>query len=111
MCVTNCFYNGHQATNLAVLFVARSTDLDRRRYIGGLFWSTNMTPRRVHFLPPPLLCESKSSMCRQLREMGGGADCALLCYPQPGSFKARKQLITAVSNFIRRCQDEQLESC
>ena len=38
-----------------------------------------MTPQRVHFLPPPLLCKSKSKlMCQQLREIGGGvvdADC------------------------------------
>ena len=47
------FYIGQQASNLAVLFAARSTDLDSRRYIGGLFWSANLTPRRVHFSPSP----------------------------------------------------------
>ena len=42
--------------------------------MGGLFWSTNLTPWRVHFFPPPLLCKSKLSMCRQLHEMGWGKE-------------------------------------
>ena len=70
----SCFYTGQQAANLAVVFAARSTNLDRPQYTGGLFWSANMTPRGVHFLPPPLLCKSKSSMSRQLREMDGGVN-------------------------------------
>ena len=64
-CNSSHFYAGQQPDNLAVLFAARSTNLDRLRY-GGLFWSANMMPRRVHVLPPPLLCKSKTSMCRQL---------------------------------------------
>ena len=36
VCIVNCnFYTGQQAANLAVLFMARSVDLD----IEGLFWS------------------------------------------------------------------------
>ena len=34
---------------MAVLFTARSADLDRRRYIGGLFWSNNMAPSIFHY--------------------------------------------------------------
>ena len=29
----------------------------------GLFWSANLPPRRVHFLPLPFLCKSKLLMC------------------------------------------------
>ena len=90
LCLCSCFYTRQQHANLAVLFTAGSTDLDRKQYVRGLFVSTNMTPQGVHFLPPPLLCKSKSSMCWQLREMGGGVD-------DPHCFKTRKQLITAVS--------------
>ena len=75
----NRFCTGQRAANLAVLFVARSADLDRRREIGGLFWSTNLTPRSVHLFPPPLLCKSETSMCQQLREMGGGVDVVRCC--------------------------------
>ena len=46
----------------------------RGRQIGGLFWSGNLPPRGVHFLPPPLLCKSGPSMCRHQREMGGGVN-------------------------------------
>ena len=59
---TSRFYTEQQATNLAVLFAARSLDLE-------------------------------VSMCRQLREMGGGVDDVHCC----ASFITRKQLITAVS--------------
>ena len=45
---------------------AKSADLDRRWYIGGLFWSTNLTPLRVNFVPPPLLGKYEPSMCQQL---------------------------------------------
>ena len=70
--VCSRFYTGQPVANLAVLFAGRSVDLDRRRrYIGGLYWSTNLMPRRVHFFPPPLLCKSEPSMCRKLRDMGG----------------------------------------
>ena len=58
-CNRSRFYTGQQAANLTVLFAARPTDLDRRRYIGGLFWSANVTPRREHLFPPPLLCKSE----------------------------------------------------
>ena len=68
----NIYYSGQQAANLAVLFVAASADLDSRLYIGGLFWSTNLTPLREHLFPPQLRCKSEPSMCRPLREMGGG---------------------------------------
>ena len=91
------FYTGQQPANLAVLSVARCTDLDRRRCIGGLFWSANMTRRRVHFLPPQLLCKYVVDM---LVIAWDGRRCrwrALLCDPQPGVLKPR--------------QDEQLESC
>ena len=59
---TSRFYTGQQAANLAVLFADRSADLARRRCIGGLFWSTNLTPQRVPLFPPPPLCKSEPSM-------------------------------------------------
>ena len=79
--VNNSFYSGQQAANLAVLFAARSMDLDRGRYIGGLFWSANLPPRRVRFFPPQVLTLSisKPSMCRPLREMGRGVDDVHCC--------------------------------
>ena len=72
--INSCFYSGQQAANVAVLFTARSTDLDSRWYSGGLFCYGNLTPRRVRLFPPPLLCKSEPSMCRPLHEMGGGVD-------------------------------------
>ena len=68
------FYTGLQAANLAAIFVATSVDLDRRRYIGGMFWSANLTPGREHFFPLPLLCKSEPSMCQHLCEVGGGVN-------------------------------------
>ena len=68
------FHTGQQAANLAVLFAARRVDLDRRRKIGGLFWSSNLTPQSVHLFLSPLLSKSETSMCWQLRVMGGGVD-------------------------------------
>ena len=65
---------GQPAANSAVLFASRSADLDRGRYIGGLLWSADLPPRRVHLFPPPLLSKSETSMCWQLRAMGGGVD-------------------------------------
>ena len=41
-------YTGQQPANLAVLFAARSTSLDRPQYIRAVFRSANITPRRVH---------------------------------------------------------------
>ena len=74
-------------------FAARTADLDRRQYFGGLFWSANLTPQRVHLFPPPMLSKCELSMCRRLREMGGGVD-DVHCL-KPGNL---------------RPQDEQLES-
>ena len=47
--VRSRFYPGQQAANVSVLFAVRSADLDRRRYIGGLFWFTNMSPNMLIF--------------------------------------------------------------
>ena len=58
----------------AILSAATSADLDRRRFTGGLFWSTNLTPWRVRLFQPPLLCIPEPSMFRPLRETGGGVD-------------------------------------
>ena len=76
----------------------KSTDLDIRWYIGSMFWSANLTPRRVHLFPPPLLCKSEPSMCWQLFEMGKGVD-DLHCRVSHswGVLKTRKLLITALS--------------
>ena len=92
----SCFYPGQQAANLPVLLAARSAVLDRGQQIGGLFWSAYFPPQRVHLFPPHLLSKNEASMCRPLCGMGEVSS-ALLCDPQPGSFKTRKQLITAVS--------------
>ena len=48
--------------------------LDRGRQIGGLFWSANIPPRRVHLFPPRLLSENKAEMCRPRHEVGGGVN-------------------------------------
>ena len=110
--IASRFYTGQQAANLAVLYVARSTYLDRKWYIGSLFWSANMTLRRVHFLPPPLLSKSKSSMCRQLREVGRGVDDMHCCATHSrGVLKPRNSWSQqSVHHFIHRRQDEQLHS-
>ena len=76
--------------------MARSTNLDRWRYTECLSWSANMTPRRVHFLPPPLQCKSKSLMCRQLHDMSGGVDDVHCCANHSRQFW--NQLITAFSS-------------
>uniref|UniRef100_A0A671XX33 DDE-1 domain-containing protein n=1 Tax=Sparus aurata TaxID=8175 RepID=A0A671XX33_SPAAU len=44
--------DGQQAANLPVLFAARSATLGRGRQIGGLSWSTDFPPRRVHLFSP-----------------------------------------------------------
>ena len=66
------FLTGQQAANLPVLLAAWSAVLDRGRQTGGLFWSADLQPRRVHLFPPRLLSKSEASMCR--REMGGGVN-------------------------------------
>ena len=101
------FYTGQQATNLAVRFAARSMDLDRRWW--GLFWFANMGDT---FLPPPLLCKSELSMCRQWREISQGVDDVHCCVThsrgvlKPGNSWSQQ----SVHHFIRRRQDEQLDS-
>ena len=52
---------GQQAANLPVLLVARSAVLDRGWQIGGLFWSADLLPRRVHLFLPRLLDEQPDS--------------------------------------------------
>ena len=44
--------------------------IDRRRQTGGLIWSTDFLPRRLHLFPPRLLSKNKMSVCRPLHEMG-----------------------------------------
>ena len=80
---TSHFYTGHQAANLPVLLVAQSVVLDIGRQIGGLFWSADFPPQKVHILPPCLLSKSEASMCRPLREIGGGVDDLHCCVLKP----------------------------
>ena len=78
----------------------------------GLLWSTNLTPQRIRLFPPPFLCKSETSMCRQLREMGGGVDDVHRCAThsrgvlKPGNSWWQQ----SVHHFIRGRQDEQLDS-
>ena len=57
-----CFLTGQQAANLPVLLAARSAVLDRRRQIGGLFWSADLPPWRVHLFLPHLRSKSEASI-------------------------------------------------
>ena len=59
----------------------KCTKRPHRRYIGGLFWPANLTPWRVHFFPLHRHCVR-------------WAEVSMTC--TVGSFKTRKQLITAV---------------
>ena len=102
-------YPGQQAANLGILFAARSANLDGPRYIGDLFWSANMMPRRVHFFH--LHCYVNPSR----RFSSNGRRCqwpALLCDPQPGSLKPGNSWSQqSVHHVIHGRQDEQLDSC
>ena len=53
---------------------SRSAVLDRGRQIGGLSWSANFPPRRVHLFPPHLLSKNEAEMCWPLHEVGGGVN-------------------------------------
>ena len=67
-------YTEQQAANWPVRLVARAAVLDRGRQIGGLFWSADFPPQRVHLFPPRLLSKNEAAMCQCLREVGGGVD-------------------------------------
>ena len=45
----------------------------------GREFVANMQLQRVHLFPPPFLSKSETSMCQQLREMGGGVDDVHCC--------------------------------
>ena len=70
---------------------ARSVVLDRGWQIGGLFWSVNFPPRRVHLFPPRLLSKNKASMCRPLHEVGGGVDDCEKLHRLPVNGKDRRR--------------------
>ena len=77
-------------------FAAWSAVLDRGRQVGGLFWSTNLPPWTVHLFLPRVL-KTKRQCAGHCVKWAEPAWPALLCDLQSGSFKTRKQLITAVS--------------
>ena len=96
-CHQKLFLDRAPSRQSAVLLAARSAVLDRRRRIGGLLWSADVPPRRnTYFL---LACYLKTShQCPGLCVRW--ADVWMTCTvvrPTAGSFKTRKQLITAVS--------------
>ena len=70
-------------------------------YTEAVKQTPSLPPQRVDLFPPPSLSKNEASMCQW-----DGRRCqwpALLCDPQPGSFKTRKQLITAVSPSLHLC--------
>ena len=86
VCIVNSsFYTGQQAANLAVLFAARSANLVPLE--STLFATSIANVIKIQAVDVPATAWG-GRKCRW---------CLLLCNPQPGSFKTRKQLITAVS--------------